>query len=88
MTKTQLHSYIKGNEDSSKARLVEVENWTKWRLYVNTNKNSIHVTSTSPSGDSTSNESSPQIIYAGAKDQILLDSKVIDKFIIAELSIG
>jgi hypothetical protein len=77
LTKTRLHPHIEGHEKSGKPSFVEIESWTKWRLYVHTNKNSNHVTSMSPSDELGSKAPSPHIIYAGTKDQILLDSKAV-----------
>ena len=71
LTKTELNSYIKeGNVVPSDRYYVEVENWTKWRLYINANKNYTHTTSTS------SEIPPPKVIYAESKDHVYFSSKV------------
>ena len=56
--------------------VIEVENWTKWRLYVKADNESNPFPSDTISGASSSKSLSPKIIYAGARDQISLESKV------------
>ena len=56
--------------------MIEVENWTKWRLYVKADNESNKFPSDTISGASSSKSISPKIIYAGARDQISLESKV------------
>ena len=78
MTKTELNSYVNEYEESISSSLVEVENWTKWRLYVNTFNRSGHESSLSTIDDESKSKSkTPKVIYAMAKDQISIDSKVI-----------
>ena len=70
---------INEKEDThSSSSVVEVENWTKWKLFVNTFNHSSHKSSILPSDTATSQLSSHKIIYAGARDQISLESKVIN----------
>ena len=76
MTKTQLNSYINEDKSSSSSSLIEVENWTKWRLYVKADNESNQSPSDTTFGATSSNSLSPKIIYAGARDQISLESKV------------
>ena len=77
MTKTELNSYITEYEESTSSSLVAVENWTKWRLYVNTFNRSGHESSLSTIDDESKSKSkTPKVIYAMAKDQISIDSKV------------
>ena len=77
MTKTELNSYITEYEESTSSSLVAVENWTKWRLYVNTFNRSGHESSLSTIDDESKSKSKPpKVIYAMAKDQISIDSKV------------
>ena len=59
--------------------MIEVENWTKWRLYVKADNESNQFPSDTISGASSSKSLSPKIIYAGARDQISLESKVSHK---------
>ena len=62
-------------ESSSSSSVIEVENWTKWRLYVKSDNESSNYPSVS---EGTSSDSlSPKVIYAGARDQISLASKVL-----------
>ena len=78
MTKTELNSYVNEYEESISSSLVEVENWTKWRLYINTFNRSGHESSLSTIDDESKSKSKPpKVIYAMAKDQISIDSKVI-----------
>ena len=78
MTKTELNSYVNEYEEPFSSSLVEVENWTKWRLYVNTFNRSGHESSLSTVDDESKSKLKPQkVIYAMAKDHISIDSKVI-----------
>jgi len=75
LTKTQLNSYMTEQESSSSSSVIEVENWTKWRLYVKSDNESSNYPSVS---EGTSSDSlSPKVIYAGARDQISLASKAV-----------
>ena len=79
MTKTELNSYVNEYEEPFSSSLVEVENWTKWRLYVNTFNRSGHESSLSTVDDESKSKLKPQkVIYAMAKDHISIDSKVIN----------
>jgi len=77
LTKTQLNSYVKEHEGAPTSSVIEVENWTKWRLYVKADNESNQFPSDTISGASSSKSLSPKIIYAGARDQISLESKAV-----------
>jgi len=77
LTKTQLNSYINEDKSSSSSSVIEVENWTKWRLYVKADNDSSQSPSYTTFGAASSNSLSPKIIYAGARDQISLESKAV-----------
>jgi len=77
LTKTKLNSYIKEHENVPSSSVIEVENWTKWRLYVKADNESNLSPSDTISGISSSKSLSPKIIYAGARDQISLESKAV-----------